>query len=1040
MADSLTERFDAFFSALWGFPPFGWQRALAERVLTDADKPWPKAIALPTAAGKTACIDIAVFALAAQADRLATDQPITAPRRIFFVVDRRVIVDEAHARAKKLAKRLRESKDQPDAVRWVAERLRTLARGGDQPMRPDPDPLGVFELRGGMYRSEAWARSPLQPIVVASTVDQFGSRLLFRAYGRGFSLWPVYAALTGNDALVLLDEAHCAQPFMQTLHAVEHFRTWAEAPLPPAFHPVVLSATPPQSCVDDVFHDATPEPRDPEHPLGRRQLARKPVRLQRSEAKGKRAAEHLAKDLAKAAEGLATGPRRAIVIFVNRVTTARATHQQLAKRHPGRAVLLTGRMRPIDKERVIAEQLKPLASSAPVEARNAYLAQPLFVLATQTLEVGADLDFDGLVSECASLDALRQRFGRLNRTGRLIDGANPDGHPIGAEAVIVVRADQAESGSDDPVYGEALSATWQALEQWQANGGELDFGIAHLDVDALIAAAETSLTPTVPNAPVLLPSHLDALVQTSPEPEPTPDVALFLHGPRRGNADVQICWRADIDLAGDDIGDAVDSLALCPPAAAECLPVPIAIMRAWLEGAVNDETSDIQGTAPTADSDTDERITRRVLRWSGRGGSPARLKASRDLAPGDILVIPAATDGHEGLGDLFCDEDGPRLDLGDQAHLSARAKVLLRLHPKTVATWPASAARDALIALLKEAHTAFDEDPDALTEQLQPLLHDLAGSVREAGQAWLAKLSVQSDPDDALGSESQHPWTWLVDALDHVNSLKRRQLRRLLLPHPNGGLIIKGTRLLAKYLRQAESFTDEDDASASGTTRVPLLPTPEDTATPDAEPRGHLHGVERYARRFAAGCQLPAPITDALGRAALLHDTGKADPRFQALLHGGNPWATGPLLAKSGELPQGKTAYNRVRAAAGYPIGGRHELLSVRLAESGGEALLGYEPSPGRDMILHLIASHHGRCRPFAPVIDDQDARAVELNLDGALLRHEGPTELERIDAGVAERFWRQVRRYGWWGSAWLEAMLRLADHRRSEAEQEQAR
>ncbi len=65
------ERFDEFFQELNGQDcrPFPWQSRLAKRVIGTAEKggDWPSVLALPTASGKTACIDIAVFALACQA-------------------------------------------------------------------------------------------------------------------------------------------------------------------------------------------------------------------------------------------------------------------------------------------------------------------------------------------------------------------------------------------------------------------------------------------------------------------------------------------------------------------------------------------------------------------------------------------------------------------------------------------------------------------------------------------------------------------------------------------------------------------------------------------------------------------------------------------------------------------------------------------------------------------------------------------------------------------------------------------------------------
>ena len=59
--------FDAYFDDVHGHPPFGWQRDLLRQV--DADRAWPELIDLPTGAGKTACLDVALFALALDAGR-----------------------------------------------------------------------------------------------------------------------------------------------------------------------------------------------------------------------------------------------------------------------------------------------------------------------------------------------------------------------------------------------------------------------------------------------------------------------------------------------------------------------------------------------------------------------------------------------------------------------------------------------------------------------------------------------------------------------------------------------------------------------------------------------------------------------------------------------------------------------------------------------------------------------------------------------------------------------------------------------------------
>ena len=1025
--------FPEFFGELWGedVVPFAWQSALATRVLgatrganraaagdalrgDDDPRPWPDAIDLPTGAGKTACMDIALFALAAQAhaNPAGAGMGVTAPRRIFFVVDRRIIVDEAYERARRLAERLDGAEG--GILKTVADCLRSLARGATTNASGER-PLAVHSLRGGMYRSEAWARNPLQPTIVASTVDQIGSRLLFRAYGRGSGTWPVYAGLVANDSLVFLDEAHCAQPFLQTLHAVRKYGSWAEAPLGRCFHAVVMSATPPPGA-EDVFRDDSGQGHDPRHPLGRRQLASKPASLEKATPVAATDASDLPKALANAARGLVNEQRRAIVVFANRVATARATNRLLAR--VAETILLTGRMRPVDRDAVV-ERLKQSGLHSDGSA-NRTLEHPVIVVATQTLEVGADLDFDALVTECASLDALRQRFGRLNRMGRDIE----------SRARIIIRADQArpKSGNqDDPVYGRALTRTWNWLQEQQETNGEVDFGIAGMkkrletQQDSL---AELNAPTTA--APVMLPAHVDCWAQTAPEPRPSPDVAPFLRGPQKGAPDVQVCWRADIDLSSIEGKDAaLASLALCPPSSGETLPVPVGAFKRWLAvgGDAEDSSADVPhadedgvavGKAPaaTAERDAGTVVDRRVIRWRGRQTDDKDItSAPSDIRPGDVIVIPT---GHPGpwsqLGDLGLDEnsDPNLLDVGDRSHRLARAKPILRLHKALVSTWPdALPAKVTASALLQDLASRHEEDPDAVAGALLDLLDVLATS------------------------EVPAEWDWLTQAAGELacEFSTASRLRREYQVIRGGYLVLAGRRRLEKLTGDADAFSDEDDASASGTSHRDGRPVPL---------CDHLTGVEAFARRHAVGCGLPHELADALARAGLLHDLGKADPRFQSMLRGGSPWLTGTPVAKSLRMPKTRAARRRARESADYPEGGRHELLSLRLAESA-PALLPQDDDL-RDLVLHLVASHHGHCRPFAPVVlnDEVPQVAFELDHNGSAQRVEwaGRTDLDRLDSGIADRYWRLTRRYGWWGLAWLETLVRLADWRRSEWEE----
>jgi CRISPR-associated endonuclease/helicase Cas3 len=958
--------FDAFHVAVHGHErhPFGWQDRLIRQIVKD--KRWPEVLDLPTGSGKTTCIDIALFSLALDAQEMDSAKR-WCPRRIAMVVDRRVVVDQAAERGHRLLQALL-SQDATPVVLQVANLLNTLSH--------DPTaPLGVFTLRGGMPKDNSWARSPDQPLILASTVDQIGSRLLIQGYGVSGGMRPVHAGLLGNDTLLLLDEVHLSRPFAETLEQLGKLRQrFANgSSVPSRFQCSFLSATPGKTEVKPFI--LTDKEKDPASPLGLRLHAKKPVRIEQVEKRPalERACSDHARDLIE---------RHGVVaVVVNRVASAQAITRALRESLNEQidVALLTGRMRPLDRD----DALRILRPRIATGRDRALPGKRLIVVGTQCIEAGADFDFDALVTEAASLDALRQRFGRVDRLGTYEK----------AEGVIIHDSDK--EAKDDPIYADAASKTVGWLKKNLAKKGKtVDFGVLALPLPPLEEQA-AYLAPRE-HAPVLLPAYLDLWMQTSPPPTVVPDVALFLHGPKSGPADVQVVWRVDLDEGdlrrafhqtnSDRQQTLISIVGAVRPSSLEAMSLPFAAVRRWLGGKTTGDVVDVEGAA--AAREEDPATEKLALCWDGDNSA---VIGADSLRPGDTIILPA-TRGGIADGSFFQESTDPVADLAERAALLGRGQPLLRLHDKVLAglnlavsTTDAVEAREALKPL------AQNEAPESWRH------------------LWLKALAVSKS---TIVVDADEPWT-----------------------------VLRGRRLLPADLRRLtqadhsaedgmEFTTDEDESSYTGHS-VKLA--------------DHSANVERLARGYATMLGLPPVMVKDIAIAGWLHDIGKADRRFQILLRGGSeieyfkeetPWA------KSGMPPGAKAAHRRAQKKSGYPKGTRHEVQSLAMLDSAPRAL--DERANDIDLVLHLIGSHHGYCRPFAPVATDENPVTVELqshssktlgNLDV------GPVssghDLYRLDSPLGDRFWGLVGKYGWHQLCWLESILRLADHRASEREQE---
>lgn len=162
----------------------------------------------------------------------------------------------------------------------------------------------------------------------------------------------------------------------------------------------------------------------------------------------------------------------------------------------------------------------------------------------------------------------------------------------------------------------------------------------------------------------------------------------------------------------------------------------------------------------------------------------------------------------------------------------------------------------------------------------------------------------------------------------------------------------------------------------------------------------HQSWAERHARRIAQEVGLTSDYAEALAVSARLHDEGKRARRWQLAFN----------APKDGIYAKTRGPFVSARLGS-Y----RHEFGSLPHAE--GDEGFKRLPAELQELVLHLIAAHHGRARPVIEIEGCEDAP---------------PSLLQTRARDMALRFARLQKQWGPWGLAWWEALLRAADQQAS--------
>jgi len=970
--------FAEFFKAVnGGHKPFKWQERLLDTVLDNGR--WPDLVAAPTGAGKTSAIDVHVFATALS---VATGGP-RLPRRLALVVGRRVLVDDQHARAVSLADQLASSLHGfvPPERTIVAEVAKLLAslRGADAAAGIDESPLVTGRLRGGSVPSRAWRDYPAACAVLCATPDMWGSRLLFRGYGTSSLAAPREAGLLAFDSVVLVDEAHLSRQLLETARRVSDLIEVAGRPLTtvPPLQVVEVSATPGQPAAADRATATGPvtvsvDAADlREERLAVRLIRPKPVTLQRAEGwpasgrqAGKVAPMITGAVTAMRAEIGSTGESPSTVgCYVNTVPVALAVADKL-RRDGLRVVTVCGQVRPADLDRLRRTYpgLLSITGNADIDV----------LVTTQSLEVGADLDLAGIVTELASGSALAQRAGRGNRLGKRAKAPITVIVPPGR----LPETDQTRSG---PYSAAELN---EALD-WITGRAGHPLGLAPW------AVREASPPPAHPRRRLYQRPELGdawSWARTSDSLAAEPELDLWLSDSFEEENAVGIAVR---DAVPDYEPYALEFVRDLPPVPRETFPVPYRLAQAVL--------SDLLKDGQTMVKVRGEEISA----LSGRPGRSARGPQGEvvaDIRPGDVVVIDSS------------------------AEIFTRAADGTFSPPVVAAPPSADPVADSAAPVRGHADDVLHYQPMPVPGSVSLRIewspgHDrIAGFTRETTRRILGVLTEGFGEQSEQTRQSERI---LRDSLaERLAGLREDEC-----PADFRPMVAAAITLLYGNVKDCNVILGPSDENGA---RVVVLDNRRVVADESLQqvftPRyaivrlcDHQRDVADRAAALASELDLPDDLTEALRLAGAHHDDGKADGRFQRFRLANSD--ADELLAKS---PPGRTRsqVQKQQANPGVPTGWRHEQRSVVDSWAAVQAATGIDA----ELVMRLIGTSHGHGRSWFP----HGAVGLADDTDPGEWRE---LAAELFDGGGWDELIEATHlRYGTWGCAYLEAVLRAAD------------